>query len=104
MSLHSSAIRRACRGPWSVVLVACATGIPPSRPIYAIDTTAEQAVSHDISVNTADANALLNLRASNVVTVQFFPTAGTPTRVAVPMDGELRTLELVSESVRASDS
>lgn len=69
----------------------------------AIEPASERIAPHDLSSIATDAVALLNLAAGEVVTVQFLQTAGSSIRAVVPWGDELRTLELVSESVRTPD-
>ena len=81
-----------CAG-WLSFISATRAGGPPRGVI----------TSDDISVVEAKTIALLNLTAGEVVTVQFLQTAEASIRAIFPVGEELRTLELVSESVRAPD-
>lgn len=57
----------------------------------------------DISAVTSEANALLGVEASTVVTLGIAQAPGRPLTTVVPIDGEVYTLELVPHSVRSDN-
>ena len=99
MSLGAYKVRRSC-WPRISVVIACGTAIFGA---YAIEPTTARVAPDKLSIIAADANALLNLSAGDIVTVQFSQTAEASIRAVVPVGEELRTLELIPESVRAPD-
>ncbi len=89
MSVHQRAGWRSC---WSRRLITLIFGAA-AISARAIEPTSDSAA--------ADTHDLLNLSAGDVVAIQFPETDRDSIRAVVPVGEELRTLELIRESVRA---
>jgi len=69
----------------------------------AVGPTIERVAPDDLSIIAAEADALLNLSAGEIVTVHISPIAGATIRAVIPTRSGERTLELLADSVRAPD-
>lgn len=99
MSVHAHGVWWTC-WTWRSIALLYGAAIFATR---AVEPTSERITPDDPSVISVAAHSVLNLSAGDIVTVEFSQTAGASIRAVVPVGEELRTLELISVSVRAPD-